>query len=292
MNKREQYLLDHPTASSAMKLMEKHEKANGKSALDFTREEILVMYRDAKRSSTALKVYHTHLRGYAIYETGSMRAYGEVTNADLRLCAKGKKEILTREEADAIKHWLYNAIDKAVMELAWEGITGWHEVTSIRQADITSRHTLKIVDGREIHLTDRLSRYLTEAFAESSYTIYSEMPRVYDLLMMDGVYKAKSHARNPESDWAKKKWYTQIINTISEYANVHLLAKDEFSAFDLRSYGMLEKLDQIMDRNHCDLFEAVCNSEEANAILVQYGAEVNYKARYALYKTLKENYEY
>ena len=107
---------------------EPFEEEINKDASIFTREEILNMFAKFKaKSVNSLLNYNIILKHYSRFilkEVGT-NAYESIVKSDVaNLVDNTENILLTREELDDVEAQLLNWVDKEIVELLWEGVSG------------------------------------------------------------------------------------------------------------------------------------------------------------------------
>lgn len=107
---------------------EPFEEEINKDASIFTIEEILNMFAKFKaKSVNSLLNYNIILKHYSRFvlkEVGT-NAYESIVKSDVaNLVDNTANILLTREELDDVEVQLLNWVDKAIVELLWEGVSG------------------------------------------------------------------------------------------------------------------------------------------------------------------------
>ena len=184
--------------NSLFKKISIYEIKNNSDCCYFSKEQILEMYAQFQsKSVNVLLNYNSILKAYCVWQSefndiAVTSAYAEITQNDLSpLIPTEATQLLTREDIDYIENNLLNWTDKAIVECLWEGVAGnsMKDLVSISENMLNiNEKTLTFIDGKVVHITDRLIDLLSKAFAEREYTCYGKSNRVKKLFGVNCLY--------------------------------------------------------------------------------------------------------
>ena len=217
-------------------------------ASEFTKDEILYMFKEFKaKSVNSLLNYGVVLKHYSRFvknEVGS-NAYELLEKSDIvGLIDKDAKILLTREDVDDIEIQLLNWADKAIVELLWEGVSGksMEDIFSVSEECIQGE-VLK-VNGKEYLMTDRLKELLPKAFAEEETMSYGESRKIIQVNGKGRIYKERSNTLGIDSGDAKFRYFYRRIQMFRDYLDIPGLTMKNIAASGLWHYlqlGMEER---------------------------------------------------
>ncbi|MET3505515.1 phage lytic cycle repressor MrpR family protein [Halalkalibacter oceani] len=164
---------------------ERNERALQKDLYSFTRAEIEDTLRDMAQPSLgsiamAANVFKNYIDWASAhgYSNSSINPIANLTRDSLfRLIDHSKKQFLTEEElAELEDKKLVNGQDKVVFRLLFEGLKGSQlsEIRNLHYKDIDFDNNIIKVRGemeREVKVSDRCLRIITEAYKESVYIV-------------------------------------------------------------------------------------------------------------------------
>lgn len=208
---------------SLFRKVEPYEVQHKKDCSEFTKEEVLEMYKEfGARSHNVLLNYNVILKAYCAWKRhyhgiSADVAYEEITTEIARdLVPDDAKVALTREEVVEIEDQLYNWTDKAIIEALFEGLSGnsMRDLVGIELNMIDQKEKqLVLPDGRVFDLTDRLCDFLVKACNEEEYVCYGDTLRVKKLIGSRKIYKERDNAHAADSDDKFFRWvYRKIMN--------------------------------------------------------------------------------
>lgn len=227
---------------------EPFEKELNKDASKFTRDEILNMLTEFKaKSINSLLNYAIILKHYARYVFGEVGidAYETITKADVSdMIDKTANILLTREELDDIEYQLLNWVDKAIVELLWEGVSGknMNDIYSVTEECI--RGNKLCVNDKEFFMTNRLKELLPKAFAETEAMSYGNTMRISQVIGKGRIYKERPNTRGVDSDDVHFRFFYRKIQVFRDYLGIPGLTMKNIAASGLWYYlqcGMKEK---------------------------------------------------
>lgn len=236
------------TLYALFKKTEPFETEINKDASVFTREEILNMLAKFKaKSVNSLLNYNIILKHYSRFvlkEVGT-NAYESIVKSDVANFVDNTANILlTREELDDVEAQLLNWVDKAIVELLWEGVSGpsMNDIYSITEECVKEK--VLCVNGKEFPMTDRLKEFLPKAFAETESMSYGNTMRISQVIGKGRIYKERPNARGVDSDDVHFRFFYRKIMIFREYLGLEGLTMKNIAASGLWHYlqlGMEER---------------------------------------------------
>lgn len=199
------------------------EEEYAKDCSEFIKEEAIQMFYGFKSKSiyvllnnnTVLKAYGAYMKYYHGLQTEVI--YDNITINDLKPCvAESKNKLITREDLTDIKNELYNAVDKCILELLWEGVSGnsMCDITGLCEEQLDhQKKQLRFSDGRILNLTDVLYEDIVAAFNQTEYVCYGETLRVKPMVGRGRLYKQRDNANGElDSEDRRFRWiYRKMI---------------------------------------------------------------------------------
>ena len=208
----------------------------------FTTEEALEMYRSVHAISVVslqnnnLVLKHA-ARWFAhqynkevsdAYETMTKEQLGTVIDVE-----KQRSMILSREDVNNIQSNLLNAIDRAIVEMLFQGVGGesLKELTFMDASNVDrENNTLYFRTGKSIPATDEICDMLAEAFAEDELMSFGSTSRV-SKVSGSGLYKIRcnvlSENANPndKADVERRyRWTQRRLILMSQDLGIKLTA--------------------------------------------------------------------
>lgn len=222
------------------------EKLN-KDVSKFTRDEILDMLAKFKaKSINSLLNYTIVLKHYSRFVFGEVgtNAYESIGKADVAdMVDKDANILLTREELDDVEVQLLNWVDKAIVELLWEGVAGknMNDIYSVTE-DCVQGDKL-CVNGKEFPMTRRLKEFLPKAFSETESMAYGNTMRISQVIGRGRIYKERPNTRGVDSDDVHFRYFYRKIQIFRDYLDIPGLTMKNIAASGLWHYlqhGMKE----------------------------------------------------
>ena len=246
-----------------------YEHKLNKDCSEFTKEEIIKMYREfGARSHNVLLNYNVILKAYCAWrkyycKTDHVIAYENITTDMARqLLPEDAKRVLTREEVIEIEDQLYNWTDKAIVEALFEGLSGNSmrdligiELNMINQKD----KQLVLPDGRVFDLTDRLCDFLIRACREDEYICYGDTLKVKKLIGTNKIYKERDNAHATDSDDKFFRWVYRKVMNYRKFVGINGLTMK-----NLQTAGMAYYLKQGMEKTGLGLKEFLLTKDGAS----------------------------
>jgi hypothetical protein len=197
----------------------------GKPFYQFTTDEALEMYESAhtisavslQNSNLVLKHavrWFAHQHGVEVsdaYENMTKEQLGTVIDVE-----KQRSMILSREDIDNIQGNLLNAIDRAIVEMLFQGVGGesLKELTFMDASNVDRINSrLYFRTGKSIPVTDGICDMLMEAFAEDELMSFGSTSRV-SKVSGRGIYKLRcnvlSDNDNPDDKADRERRYRWV----------------------------------------------------------------------------------
>lgn len=177
----------------------------------FTKEEILKMYKDTHSISTrSLQNRNLILKDFTYYiienrQLSIKNIYEDITRKDLSKCIDQNKKdngLITREQLTGIQNNLNNYTDKGILEALFLGFGGnkLKELTFFDLRQIQKQNkTVVFENGKAIHLNDRQYILIAKAYFETSLTSSGTTGRTINVIS-HGFFKERSNARTPSNN--------------------------------------------------------------------------------------------
>lgn len=259
---------------SLFRKVEPYEESFDKDCSQFTKEEVLHIYKEFKAKSVyVLMNYNTILKAYCAwrkhyYGLENQIAYEEITIDLLKpFVAQSANSILSREEITDIEDQAYNWTDKAIIECLWEGLSGnsMRDLVGIEKEMINHESKqLHLPDGRVFDLTNRLYELLMNAFNETEYICYGQALKVKKLEGVGKLYKERDNAYAMDSDDKFFRWvYRKMMNLRTHVGIPGLTMKN------ITISGMCYYLREGMDQTGLDL-KAFLRTEMGEKLMDKY----------------------
>lgn len=208
----------------------------------FTTDEALEMYESAHAISV-VSLQNSNLvlkhaaRWFAYqYNKEVSDAYETMTKEQLSTVVDTEKQrsmILSREDVDNIQSNLLNAIDRAIVEMLFQGVGGesLKELTFMDASNVDlTNHVLYFKTGKSIPVTDEICDMLMEAFAEDELMSFGSTSRVSKVTGA-GLYKLRcnvlSENANPndKADAERRyRWTQRRLILMSQDLGIKLTA--------------------------------------------------------------------
>ena len=256
------------------KKTEDFEEKLNKDVSKFTRDEILDMLAKFKaKSINSLLNYTIVLKHYSrfVFGTVGTNAYESIGKADVAdMVDKNANILLTREELDDIEVQLLNWVDKAIIELLWNGVAGknMEDIYSVSE-DCVQGNILR-VNEKEFPMTDRLRELLPKAFAETELMSYGNTMRVIEVNGKGKIYKERPNARGIDTPDIRFRWVYRKIQIFRDYLDMPGLTMKNIAASGLWHYLQL-----CMEKTKLDL-RTFLRTKEGKELAMRYGFSESY----------------
>lgn len=256
------------------KKTEDFEEKLNKDVSKFTRDEILDMLAKFKaKSINSLLNYTIVLKHYSRFVFGAVgtNAYESIGKADVSdMVDKNANILLTREELDDVEVQLLNWVDKAIIELLWNGVAGknMEDIYSVSE-DCVKGNILR-VNEKEFPMTDRLRELLPKAFAETELMSYGNTMRVIEVNGKGKIYKERPNARGIDTPDIRFRWVYRKIQIFRDYLDMPGLTMKNIAASGLWHYLQL-----CMEKTKLDL-RTFLRTKEGKELAMRYGFSESY----------------
>lgn len=228
---------------AVFKKTEDFEEKLNKDVSKFTRDEILDMLAKFKaKSINSLLNYTIVLKHYSRFVFGEVgtNAYESIGKADVAdMVDKDANILLTREELDDVEVQLLNWVDKAIIELLWNGVAGknMEDIYSVSE-DCVQGNILR-VNEKEFPMTDRLRELLPKAFVETELMSYGNTMRVIEVNGKGKIYKERPNSRGIDTPDSRFRWVYRKIQIFRDYLDLPGLTMKNIAASGLWHYLQL-----------------------------------------------------
>lgn len=228
---------------AVFKKTEDFEEKLNKDVSKFTRDEILDMLAKFKaKSINSLLNYTIVLKHYSRFVFGEVgtNAYESIGKADVAdMVDKDANILLTREELDDVEVQLLNWVDKAIVELLWEGVSGknMNDIYSVTEECVKGDKLC--VNGKEFPMTSRLKELLPKAFSETESMAYGNTMRISQVIGRGRIYKERPNARGIDSDDVHFRYFYRKIQIFRDYLDIPGLTMKNIAASGLWHYLQL-----------------------------------------------------
>lgn len=259
---------------AVFKKTEGFEEKFNKDVSKFTRDEILDMLAKFKaKSINSLLNYTIVLKHYSRFVFGEVgtNAYESIGKADVAdMVDKDANILLTREELDDVEVQLLNWVDKAIIELLWNGVAGknMEDIYSVSE-DCVQGNILR-VNEKEFPMTDRLRELLPKAFAETELMSYGNTMRVIEVNGKGKIYKERPNARGIDTPDSRFRWVYRKIQIFRDYLDLPGLTMKNIAASGLWYYLQLG-----MEKTKLDL-RTFLRTKEGKELAMKYGFSESY----------------
>lgn len=256
------------------KKTEDFEEKLNKDVSKFTRDEILDMLAKFKaKSINSLLNYTIVLKHYSRFVFGAVgtNAYESIGKADVAdMVDKNANILLTREELDDVEVQLLNWVDKAIIELLWNGVSGknMEDIYSVSE-DCVQGNILR-VNEKEFPMTDRLRELLPKAFAETELMSYGNTMRVIEVNGKGKIYKERPNARGIDTPDIRFRWVYRKIQIFRDYLDMPGLTMKNIAASGLWHYLQL-----CIEKTKLDL-RTFLRTKEGKELAMRYGFSESY----------------
>lgn len=256
-----------------------YEEKLSKDCSEFTREEILDMYKNMESISLrSVMNYNTVLKAYtgfvAYYNRcDSDNAYKAISSADVKPYIISS-QIITRNQLSSIQDDLMNAVDKAIIECVWEGINGnkYGDLASVKGSMINP-DTLELhVNGHTYQLTQRCYDLLQKAFSEEFYHCFpndntGEITVIDMVGEPDSLYKKRwNSAEAVLTEDQKYRWVSRKIANIKKHYDIPF-----FTLKNIQDSGVVYNLKIGMVKAGIGDLWTFLGTEKGKEIVRRYG---------------------
>ena len=289
-NDKEQFIQDYMRSRvvsktsiySLFKKVEVYEEYINKNVYDFTKEEILEMYRSFKsRSEMTLMNDNTILKAYSEWNryfnnANAVNNYNNITIFDVRECVdKNASKIMSKEDVINIEDNLLNYTDAAIVHAIFSGISGpsMRDLTSLNEAMLNENEkTIHFEDGRIIEIDDRLIVLLKKAFDEEYYNTYGETMIVKKLVGRGRLFKERDNCIGSlTTDDKKFRACYRKIQVMREYLGIK-----ELTMKGIAAAGFLYNLKIGMSETEMGLKEYLL-TDDGSRLMDRYGYQSKFR---------------
>lgn len=276
-------VIQKTTLYALFKKTAQFEEEYNKDCCIFTKDEALKMFFEFKSKSvyvllnnnTVLKAYCAYMNYY--HNMQSEVVYDNIGIEDLKPCvAESKNKLLTREDLLDIKNQLLNDVDKCIVELLWEGVSGnaMCDITDLHEGQLDrNKKQLRFADGRILRLTDELYEDIVNAFKQTEYLCYGESLRTKKLNGFGRLYKERDNSIGGlESEDRRFRWIYRKIKIYRDYVGMPWLTMKIIS-----NSGFAHYLQQGMEETGLDIREFL-KTDNGKELANRYG----YTSQYAI----------
>ena len=208
----------------------------------FTTDEALEMYKSIHAISVVslqnnnLVLKHA-ARWFAFqYGMEASDAYENMTKEQLSTVVDTEKQrsmILSREDVNNIQSNLLNAIDRAIVEMLFQGVGGesLKELTFMDVSNVDRINSrLYFRTGKSVPVTDQICDMLMEAFAEDELMSFGSTSRV-SKVSGNSIYKHRCNVLSDNADYNSKadterryRWVQRRLILMSQDLGIKLTA--------------------------------------------------------------------
>lgn len=230
-------VVQRTTLTGMFNRIARYEEALNKDCCEFTKKEILNMFKDMQsRSVNSLLNNNTYLKSYVAWQKHyngfeKENVYEEISIDDLKpLVDKDASRLLSKEEVSEIEDNLLNWTDKAIFRALYEGLASKSasDLVGIDESMLDRKaKELILPDGRVFELSDELLYYLVKCFEETEYICYGETLRVKRLMGKGRLYKERDNSRGVlDTEDKRFRYIYRKIQVVRSYLGMpHLTMK-------------------------------------------------------------------
>ena len=266
---------------SLFRKVEPFEEKHEKDCSQFTKEEILEMFKEfGAKSVYVLLNYNTILKAYCAWMKHYHGIANEIAYENINtemvkpLVSASANKILSREEVTEIEDQLYNWTDRAICEALFEGLSGnsMRDLVGIEEKMINHKtKQLHLPDGRVFDLTNRLYDLLIKAFQEEEYLCYGATLRIKKLIGKGKLYKERDNAHAMDSDDKFFRWIYRKVQNFRKHVGI-----EEMTMKNISTSGMTYYLRQGMERTGLGLKEFLM-TEDGAKLMDKYNYESEFR---------------
>lgn len=260
----------------------------------FSEDEIIHMLRaKGSRSLESLQNTVVILRKYADFVFAHENAYAlnnyEFINKDILmgcLSDKAQKTILSRQDIDQIKAEMLNAVDKAILECLFIGISGKNleDLTYLCEEQLDySECQLRLKSGKVVSLTYEQCALLEAAFHETTSISYSGNHQETPVSGYGCLYKEKPNALPGDSPDKRYRWVLRRVVIWRDYFNLDVLTMKSIS-----TSGLVHELKIALSKYDKMDLRSFLSSEEGLCLARQYGYGTNIHYVEVIYNKVKK----
>ena len=258
-----------------------HKKHLNKYLYQFTKDEILEMYRDVHSLSVrSLQNRNVVLKDFTFYIIEYMQlpitnTFEKITREDLSKCidqSKKEKCIISRAQLTDIQSNLFNDTDKGILEALFLGFGGnkLKELTFFNLQQIRINDKTAIVEtGKVIPMTNEQCNMIVKACRETSLRSFGITCRSIDVIS-HGFFKERSNVKTSSSDPKNEEDLTRRYRFIQRRL---MLISEEFdlpiTSGKIQDSGLLYYLQNEISRSG-EPFDSFVKTETAKELARRY----------------------
>jgi hypothetical protein len=278
--RRSKVIIETTTRATLNRAVEFEYRFN-KPFYQFTTEEALEMY-ESVHAISVVSLQNNNLvlkhatRWFAYqYKKEVMNTYEEMTKDQLSTVVDVEKQrslILSREDIDNIQDNLLNAIDKAIVEMLFQGVGGdcLKELTFMDASQVDRTNSrIYLKTGKVLPATNEMCDLLMEAFAEEELISFGSTSRV-SRVTGPWLYKVRCNALSDNSDYNDEQCIERRYRFIQR--RLLLISKDlgvRLTSGGLQSSGLLWHLQRGVEETGLSFREFV-KTERAEGLARRY----------------------
>ena len=290
------------TVRAVLKRALEYEDIYKKHFFDFTEDEILTMFREARAiSNMSLQNWNNILKHASRWITFQMtgqasnNAYELITKDKVKQCldiTKKDKMTLSREDLTILQEDLLNWTDMAILELLFLGVGGkWLRELCYLEKNQVSQKDMKIYfkNGKTISIDSRTYRMLQAAFNEEEMMSYAEEPKI-SVVKSVGIYKMRANTLYSNEDAKSEvdaerryRWLQRRLTMIRNYVGIPMTSNS------IQNSGLLHCLQEGVHRTGMS-FREYAYSEEGKQLALRYDILSDY-ASVTLIDKFKQYFE-
>lgn len=266
--------VSHTSIRATLKLVESFEERFAKDASEFSRDEILSML-SAKNSRSLSSLQNTlsFLRKYTDYVLGpaSNNPYRSIKKSDLEQLIPNNESshvILSRSDIDYLQANMYNAVDKAILECLFLGISGKNlsDLTYLSQNNLDiGTNTLTLASGISIFLSPWQSQLLDNAFKEVEEISYGAEHKTYEVVGYGRLYKERNNVLGGDTVDKRFRWVQRRVMIWKDFFNIPVLTMKTIALS-----GLVCELQSVLKFTGIELKEYL-KTPEGMRLAMQYG---------------------
>ena len=260
-----------------------NERKFQKAFYDFTKEEALQMYTEAKtKSDRTLQNWNLtlkHASRWFLHSQGKPidSAYELITRDDLKECIDSNivsQMLITQQQLQTMQDDLLNYTDKAILSLLFLGVGGENlkEITFLTSDQISSTEKkIYFRTGKMVCLSDRDYDIVNRACDEDALISYSADSSVIGV-STGGIYKVRGNTLNDNDDIhneddrrRRMRWLHRRVTIMSEYLGVKMTPKS------VNASGLWHALNEKMQQKGIDDLREFLNTDSGRRVCYMYG---------------------
>lgn len=262
------------SVNATFKFTEEYEEQYGKDVAFFSEEELLTMLKaKGSRSLTSLQNTVSFLRQYASYVLGPNldNGYKGITKDKLQRCVaeeKAGKALLSREDVDSLQQKMLNAVDKAILECLFIGVSGKNleDLTYLSQEQLdTESKTLTLTSGKVFHLSERQCQLLIDAFSETENVSYQGDQESVPVSGFGRLYKERCNVLSGDTPDRRFRWVLRRVVIWKDYFGLAVLTMKTIAMS-----GLVHELKQGMASTGLGLRDYL-KTAEGKSLAQRYG---------------------